>query len=167
MIVSSLLTVALGVGAPVISGAGMTFSSGRREGETVLEAIQAAERSFQETQTLGLRGRVLTILRTGLIRKFGIDNWNGYGAKAVMGESIRHAESFVKEMPYELKDPNVRVAATGCVTFSWRNGKGRVCSVMFDTDGKYHCASIIGATESAITTNSAKEVIKKALEVYA
>lgn len=143
------------------------FSSGGRYGKDILEAIQATERSLQNTQTFGLRNRILGILHSELQRKYGINGWNGYGAKAVDQESIRHAEAFVKVMPFELKEPAVRVVPSGCVSFSWREGKGRLCTVVFDTDGKYHCASIIGAAESAITTNSPDEVIGKAMEVFA
>ncbi len=165
--ITSILTVALGMGSPVAPGAGMTFSSGGRDGKAILEAIQATEKSLQSTQTFGLRNRILGILRTELQRKYGIDGWNGYGAKAVSQESIGHAATFVKVMPFELKDPAVRVVPSGCVSFSWRQGKGRLCTVVFDADGKYHCASIIGAVESALTTNSPEEVISKALEVFA
>ena len=163
-----ILTTALGMGTPiVVPGTGMTFSSGGRDGAEIGEAIQAAERNLQTTQTFGLRNRILCILRTELQRKYGIDGWNGYGAKAVAVQSIRNAEAFVNIMPFELRDPVVRVIPTGCVSFVWRQGKGRLCSVVFDTDGRFHCASIIGGAESALTTNSPVEVISKALEVFA
>ena len=110
---------------------------------------------------------VLAILRVELPRKFGRDGWNGYGAKAVLPKSERFAAEFVRTMPFDLEDPLVRAVPSGCVCFSWRAGKERLCSVVFDTDGKYHCASIIGAFESAITTNDANEVIRKAMEVWA
>ena len=166
MIVCGILTAAaMGYGLPVAPGAGMTHSSGGFYGRAIEKALQAADSKLQSTQTLGLRNRVLTILKFDLTRKYGIDNWHGYGAKAVDPESIRRAVAFVKEMPFSLKDPVVRVVPSGCVTFSWRFGKGRVCSVIFDTDGRYHCASIIGASESAISTNTAADVISKALEV--
>ncbi len=163
----SLLTAALGMGTPVAPGAGMTFSSGGREDKAISQAIWTAERSLQSTHTLGLRNRILGILHSEVPRKYGIDGWNGYGAKAVMQESVRQAEAFVKVMPFELNDPAVRVVPSGFVSFSWRFSKGRLCTVVFDTDGKYHCASIIGAKESALTTNSPDEVISKALEVFA
>ena len=164
----SILTTALGMGTPIVApGVGMTFSSGGRAGNEISKAIQAADRNLQSTQTFGLRNRILCILRTELQRKYGIDGWNGYGAKAVETKSIECAEAFVKFMPFELQDPIVRVIPSGCVSFAWRQGRGRLCSVVFDTDGRFHCASIIGGAESALTTNSPAEVIGKALEVFA
>ena len=164
----SVLTTALGLGTPVVApGVGMTLSSGGRDGDAISKAIQAADRDLQKTQTFGLRNRILCILRTELQRKYGIDGWNGYGAKAVAAQSVENAEAFVKVMPFELRDPVVRVIPTGCVSFTWRQGKWRFCSVVFDTDGRFHCASVIGGAESALTTNSPNEVIGKALEVFA
>lgn len=110
---------------------------------------------------------MLCILRTELQHKYGIDGWNGYDAKAVEPKSIECAEAFVKVMPFDLREPTVRVIPSGCVSFTWRQGKWRFCSVAFDTDGRFHCASIIGGEESALTTNSPTEVIAKALEVFA
>lgn len=166
MIISSLLTATIGLGMPVSPGIGMTFSSGGKDGNVILQAIHAADTDLQKTQTLGLRNRILTVLRTGLGQKYGIDNWNGYGAKAVNKDSVRYAELFVMGMPFGLEDPVVRVIPSGCVNFAWRAGKGRVCSVVVDADGKYHCASVIGASESAISTNTAADVYKKAMEVF-
>ena len=137
----SVLTTALGLGTPVVApGVGMTLSSGGRDGDAISEAIQAADRDLQKTQTFGLRNRILCILRTELQRKYGIDGWNGYGAKAVAAQSVENAEAFVKVMPFELRDPVVRVIPTGCVSFTWRQGKWRFCSVVFDIDGRFHCA---------------------------
>ena len=154
----SVLTTALGLGTPVVApGVGMTLSSGGRDGDAISEAIQAADQDLQKTQTFGLRNRILCILRTELQRKYGIDGWNGYGAKAVAAQSVENAEAFVKIMPFELRDPVVRVIPTGFVSFTWRQGKWRFCSVVFDTDG---------SAESALTTNSPNEVIGKALEVF-
>ena len=163
----SILTATLGMGTPVAPGVGMTLSSGGKEGLAIRQAIQAVATSLQTTQTFGLRNRVLGILHTEVPRKYGIEGWNGYGAKAVLPESIKQAEAFVNVMPFELKDPIVRVVPSGLVSFSWRLGKGRLCTVVFDIDGRYHCASIIGAVESALTTNSLGEIIGKALEIFA
>ena len=74
----------------------MTFSSGGRAGNEISKAIQTADRNLQSTQTFGLRNRILCILRTELQWKYGIDGWNGYGAKAVETKSIECAEAFVK-----------------------------------------------------------------------
>ena len=99
----SVLTTALGLGTPVVApGVGMTLSSGGRDGDAISEAIQAADRDLQKTQTFGLRNRILCILRTELQRKYGIDGWNGYGAKAVAAQSVENAEAFVKVMPFAL-----------------------------------------------------------------
>ena len=160
-------TFTLGLGFPAVPGAEMTCSSGGRDGQFIQQFIREADFRLQDTQTFGLHNRVLAILRDELPRKFGREGWNGYGAKAVMPESVRFAAEFVRTMPFDLEDPLVRAVPSGCVCFSWRAGKERLCSVVFDTDGKYHCASIIGAFESAITTNDANEVIRKAMEVLA
>lgn len=152
---------------PVAFGGRTTYSSGGQEGVQVMQAIESAQNDLRKTHTFGVRDRILTILRTDLIRRYGVDGWNGYDAKAVINESIEHAISFVNEMPLEIKDPKVRVVPDGGVSFSWRNANGRVCTVVFDVDGRYHCASIIGEKEMAITTNSKEEIFTKAMEVFA
>ena len=167
MIVSTLLTASIGFSGPVIAGAGKTYSSGGKEGQVVMQALEEVERGLQTSETFGLRNRILGVLRKGLAEKFGIKGWNGFKAKAVLQMSVEHAVRFVKEMPFDLKDPTVRVIPTGCVCFSWRADRGRLCTVVFDTDGRYHCASVIGAAESAITTNSKEDVYAKAMEVFA
>lgn len=167
MIISTLLTASLGFSGPVIAGAGKTYSSGGREGQAVMHALEEVERALQSSETFGLRNRILGVLRNGLAEKFGIKGWNGFDANAVLQASIDHAVRFVMEMPFDLQDPAVRVIPNGCVCFSWRTGQGRLCTVVFDTDGRYHCASVIGANESAITTNSKKDIYAKAMEVFA
>lgn len=166
MIALSFLTATVGLGIPVVPGGGMTLSSGGEDGKAIQQAICAADADLQKTQTLGLRNRVLAILRTELVKKYGIDNWNGYGAKAVNRDSVCHAESFVKGLPFGLEDPLVRVIPSGCVNFAWREGRGRVCSVVVGADGVYHCAAILGASESAISTNTAADVYRKVQEVF-
>lgn len=169
MNLTSILTTTftLGFGLPAIPGHGMTISSGGGDGQFIQEIIEEADFRLQETQTFGLHHRILSSLRDELLRKFGRDGWNGYHAKAVLQDSMRLAEEFVRLMPFGMKEPLVRAVPEGYVCFSWRAGKERICSVIFDTNGKYHCASIIGAFESAITTNDTNEVIRKAMEVGA
>jgi len=166
MILTSFLTAAIGVGAPAIPGR-MTFSSGGREGEVVQQAIEKAERSLDETQTFGTRNRILEFLRTELVKRYGIPGWNGYQAKPVSRLSVRNAEMFAQALPPTMKEPAIRVIPNGFVTFAWRLRKDRTCTVAFDDDGRYHCAAIIGAQESAITTNSVADVLQKAQEVFA
>ena len=142
----SVLTAVLGLGTPVVApGVGMTLSSGGRDGDAISEAIQAADRDLQKTQTFGLRNRILCILRTELQRKYGIDGWNCYGAKTVAAQSVENAEAFVKVMLFELRDPVARVIPTGCVSFTWRQGKWRFCSVVFDTEADFivHRSSVV------------------------
>ena len=164
----SFLATSIGLAyCPAAFGARTTYSSGAQEGVQVMQALKSAQNDLRKTHTFGVRDRILTILRTELMRRYGVDGWNGYEAKAVINESIEQAIAFANEMPLEIKEPKVRVIPEGEVSFSWKNGSGRLCTIVFDVDGRYHCASIIGEKEMAITTNSKEEIFAKAMEVFA
>lgn len=143
-----------------------TYSSGACEGVQVMVALQSARNDLLKTHTFGGRNRTLSVLRNELMRRCGVDGWNGYAAKAVKNDSIESAIEFVNTMPLDLKEPKARVVPDGNVVFSWKNSKSRLCSVVFEGDGRYHCASVIGDKQLAITTNSKGEIYAKAMEVF-
>lgn len=75
--------------------------------------------SFEQSESLfGKKSQVIEELRE-VSEECSLDDWDGYGAKAVSDIAIARAERFLRLLPNKVDMPEVSVGADGNVTFEW------------------------------------------------
>lgn len=78
--------------------------------------------------------------------KSAVDNWDGYGAKAVDGRSCLKAIRFSELLPMFVPVPDIYVDTDGEIRFEWYRDPGHVFSVAVKSNGELIYAGIFGAS---------------------
>ncbi len=84
--------------------------------------------------TNALSSYVLQDEMLDLYSNHSIDNWDGYGAKAVTYEAVAAAFSFLFMLPIPMATPELSVDPDGRVVFEWYRKPFRVFSVAVEED---------------------------------
>lgn len=77
-----------------------------------------------------------------------VDNWDGYGAKAVDTDSFYNAFHFALSIPSSVPTPEVYVDTDGEITFEWYKGRRQVFSVSVGSKNEIAYAGLFGASKT-------------------
>jgi hypothetical protein len=81
-----------------------------------------------------------------LYEETSVDNWDGYGARAVIPSTYEQATRFLNRLPTTVPDPEVSADPDGEISFEWRAGPWRVFSVSVGPTGRLTWAAFFGRT---------------------
>ena len=80
--------------------------------------------------------------------EYSVDNWDGYGARAIDELSYQKAVRFALSLPSSIPTPEVHVDPDGEVTFEWYEGPRRVFSVSIGSNYELSYAGLFGANKT-------------------
>lgn len=103
---------------------------------------------FTESVTFGEQ---LTKVLESLLQEreeHSVDNWDGYGAKAVDNDSFYHAFHFALSIPSSVPSPEVYVDTDGEITFEWYRGRRQVFSLSVGSKNEIAYAGLFGASKT-------------------
>ena len=75
-----------------------------------------------------------------------VDNWDGYGAKALSPAAYEHAWAFLQTLPTTTPVPDVVPEPDGEIAFEWDYGPWRILSVSIGPTGLLSYAALYGKT---------------------
>jgi len=77
-----------------------------------------------------------------------VENWDGYGAKAVDSSSYVNALYFSQLLPVNIPIPEIYVDPDGAITFEWYVGPRQVFSVSMGSNNELVYAGLFGANKT-------------------
>ena len=79
-----------------------------------------------------------------------LDGWDGQGSKAILGDSVDDALSFLAMLPSDLPPPEASAASDGTVDWYWRNGpKAATVTFYKDRRAAYFALTSAGSVKDA------------------
>ncbi len=96
-------------------------------------------------------GEHIAKVMEGLIREkeeHSIDNWDGYGAKAINIDSYGYALNFALSLPSSIPVPEIYVNPDGYVTFEWYEAKRKVFTVIVGNRNELAYAGLYGGSRT-------------------
>jgi hypothetical protein len=81
--------------------------------------------------------------------QYSVQNWDGYGAKAVSFGTLERAREFLLTLPFALPLPDVFAEVTGEIAFEWRTRHSSILVVSIADTGRLVFAGRFGSA----TTN--------------
>jgi len=119
------------------------------------ESANAVQNQFRKLQTdfawTITFGEHLTKILENLLEvkaEHSVDNWDGYGAKAIDDESYKNAFNFALSLPTNLPIPEIYVEPDGEVAFEWYEGKRKVFSISIGSKNHLVYAGLFGASKT-------------------
>jgi hypothetical protein len=106
------------------------------------------EQSLASTNTFGRHLSQILEALLGVRMEYIKDNWDGYGAKSISGDSFSSAFHVALSIPTSIPIPEVDVMPSGHVSFTWDNGKRRVFSIIFSDESEISYAGIFGSNKA-------------------
>jgi len=64
-----------------------------------------------------------------LMRDCSVDNWDGYGARAVLRSAKENVQRFVELLPSDIPEPSVVVDPDGHIALCWDFGRDRIFTI--------------------------------------
>ena len=129
------LTALMGV-TPSVTLPYSRISAGRVESAEVCPAIPASSPV----------GMLLAELND-VILDCSLNDWDGYGAKAVRIHAFTAARRFIESLPSGFPMPAISADPEGCVTFEWRKSPRRVLLVSVHPNFHVDYAAIFGTAK--------------------
>jgi hypothetical protein len=81
-------------------------------------------------------------------QEHSIDNWDGYGAKAIDEQSYENAIRFVLSLAPDIPTPEIAVEPDGEVVFEWYGGKRKVFSISMGSRNELTYAGLYGISKT-------------------
>ena len=81
-------------------------------------------------------------------QEHAINNWDGYGAKAIDEQSYQNAIRFVLSLSPDIPAPEIGVEPDGEVVFEWYGGKGKVFSISMGSRNELTYAGLYGISKT-------------------
>ncbi len=81
-------------------------------------------------------------------QEHSIDNWDGYGAKAINEQSYQNAIRFVLSLAPNTPTPEIAVEPDGEVVFEWYGGKRKVFSISMGSRNELTYAGLYGVSKT-------------------
>lgn len=78
-----------------------------------------------------------------------VDNWDGYGARALSPATYGHARAFLEALPMTAPVPDVVPEPDGEIAFEWDYGPWRILSVSIGPTALLSYAALYGRTSKA------------------
>jgi len=121
----------------------------------VSESANALQRESYELQTDFARsityGEHLAKILENLLKakeEHSVDNWDGYGAKAINNDSYNNAFHFALTLPSNVPTPEIYADTDGEVTFEWYEGRRQVFSISVGGKNELAYAGLYGASKT-------------------
>lgn len=73
-----------------------------------------------------------------------VNNWDGYGAKAVGVDVYVSSKAFLDALPHSLPDPEISPDADGEIMFTWRHDPRHILTITIDATGRLSFAALSG-----------------------
>jgi hypothetical protein len=105
-------------------------------------------RELVHTQSVASIYRQTTKIFANAIEEYYIDNWDGYGAKAVDELSWNKAVRFSQLLPTNVPMPEIYLDTDGEATFEWYTAPRNVFSVTVRGNGELAYAGIFGRSKT-------------------
>lgn len=99
---------------------------------------------MQESLAFGMRQEVFDEL-LDVAKETSTAGWDGEKADPVSEESLRHAMSFLKSLPWGTKAPSISAEPDGYLTLEWYSSPTRVLSISVGAEQELHYAALIGS----------------------
>ena len=96
-------------------------------------------------------------------RNASVENWDGYGARAMSPAAYEHAKAFLEALPTTAPIPDVVPEPDGEVAFEWDRGPWCVFSVSVGSDGTLSYAGLYGRRTKAHGTELFVDAVPKAV----
>lgn len=77
-----------------------------------------------------------------------INNWDGYGAKAIDEQSYQNAIRFILSLTADVPAPEIGVEPDGEVVFEWYGGKRKVFSISMGSRNELTYAGLYGISKT-------------------
>ena len=81
-------------------------------------------------------------------QEHAIDNWDGYGAKAIDEQSYQNAIRFILSLTPDIPAPEIGVEPDGEVVFEWYGGKRKVFSISIGSRNELTYAGLYGISKT-------------------
>ena len=103
---------------------------------------------FARSVTIGefYRNTLQSLAKTAA--ECSVENWDGYGAKAIDGSSYLNAVCFSQLLPVNIPIPEIYVDPDGEVTFEWYTGPRQVFSISMGSSNELIYAGLFGANKT-------------------
>ncbi|MDD5037958.1 MAG: hypothetical protein PHN78_01380 [Dehalococcoidales bacterium] len=106
------------------------------------------QRSLTRSITFGERLSKMLECLFQVKKERSVDNWDGYGAKAIDDQSYNNAISFILSLPSNIPIPDIDVEPDGEVVFEWYEGRRQVFSVSIGARNELTYAGLYGASKA-------------------
>ena len=130
-----------GLCPPIIS-----INRGKSEdAQTIQKSLEEIWENLCTSESLGAPLRKILNSLAEIKEKCSIDNWDGYGAKAIDIRSFKEAERFIRALlPYEIPIPEANVDPDGEISFEWYEGPNRLFTISIGANGMFNYAGLFG-----------------------
>ena len=81
-------------------------------------------------------------------QEHAINNWDGYGAKAIDEQSYQNAIRFILSLTPDIPAPEIGVEPDGEVVFEWYGGKRKVFSISMGSRNELTYAGLYGISKT-------------------
>ena len=81
-------------------------------------------------------------------QEHAINNWDGYGAKAIDEQSYQNAIRFILSLSPDIPAPEIGVEPDGEVVFEWYGGKRKVFSISMGSRNELTYAGLYGISKT-------------------
>ena len=103
---------------------------------------------FAQSVTIGEYYRETRQSLAKTTEECSVENWDGYGAKAIDSSSYVNAIYFSQLLPVDIPIPEIYVDPDGEVTFEWYTGPRQVFSVSMGSKNELIYAGLFGANKT-------------------
>ncbi len=132
---------------PLVFPQNFGVSESANEIQRVTEELQL-QRNFSRSITFGEHLSKMLENLFQAKQEHSIDNWDGYGAKAIDEQSYENAIRFVLSLAPDIPTFEIGVEPDGEVVFEWYGGKRKVFSVSMGSRNELTYAGLYGISKT-------------------
>ena len=106
------------------------------------------QRNFSRSVTFGEHLSEMVERLFEARQEHAVDNWDGYGAKAIDEQSYQNAIRFILSLSPDIPAPEIGVEPDGEVVFEWYGGKRKVFSISMGSRNELTYAGLYGISKT-------------------
>lgn len=114
---------------------------------TIAKSFRQAIADFRHSTTTGTNFRKAGQALNDISREASVDNWDGYGAKAVSSLARFEAKRFMELLPTSIPMPEISAVPNGDIALEWLGSKRYMFSISLSGQDKITYAGIFGGNE--------------------
>jgi hypothetical protein len=114
---------------------------------TVERQARELQHVFDQSITIGKHYKETLKSLAKANEECSVDDWDGYGAKAIDRVSFVNAISFARMLPMHVPVPEIYIDPDGEVTFEWYLGPRRAFNITVTANDKLAFAGIFGVNK--------------------